>query len=61
MRFLFEPYKPEFWYFEVIVTVWRLMMTGVLSAIQPGTHTQYATGLLVSIFYWGLLCYLKVR
>jgi len=37
--FLFDPYKPEFWYFEVIETIYRLAMTGVLSTISPPART----------------------
>ena len=44
--FLFDPYKPEFWFFEIIETVRRLAMTGVLSTIEPGSYTQLATGLI---------------
>ncbi|GMH54514.1 hypothetical protein TrLO_g9320 [Triparma laevis f. longispina] len=28
LMFLWEPYKPEFWYWEVVETARRLMMTG---------------------------------
>ncbi|GMI03344.1 hypothetical protein TrLO_g13981 [Triparma laevis f. longispina] len=49
--FLFEPYKPEFWYFEVVETLRRLSMTGLLSAIRPGSFTQLSAGLLMSIAY----------
>ena len=37
--FLFVPYKPEFWYVEVVETVRRLAMTGVLSTIARGSFT----------------------
>ncbi|GMH61642.1 hypothetical protein TrST_g9108 [Triparma strigata] len=49
--FLFEPYKPEYWYFEVVETARRLMMTGVLSTIKPGSFVQLSSGLLMSIGY----------
>ncbi|GMH57850.1 hypothetical protein TrST_g5886 [Triparma strigata] len=39
LLFLWEPYKPEFWYWEAIETGRRLMMTGVLSTIKPGSYS----------------------
>ncbi|GMH95941.1 hypothetical protein TL16_g13256, partial [Triparma laevis f. inornata] len=56
LMFLWEPYKPEFWYWEVIETTRRLMMTGVLSTISPGTFSQMVAGLLMNVLYFGLLC-----
>jgi len=47
--FLFDPYKPEYWYFEIVETVRRLAMTGVLSIIAPGSFTQLSVGLFFSI------------
>ena len=32
--FLWDPYKPEFWYWEVVETTRRLLMTGLLSIIE---------------------------
>ena len=49
--FLFEAYKPEFWYFEVVETLRRLSMTGLLSTIRPGSYTQLSAGLLMGIAY----------
>ena len=54
--FLWEPYKPEFWYWEVVETGRRLMMTGVLSTIEPGSFSQLVAGLMMNILYFGLLC-----
>ncbi|GMH71325.1 hypothetical protein TL16_g05623 [Triparma laevis f. inornata] len=57
--FLFEPYKPEFWYFEVIETVRRLCLTGVLSAVKPGSFSQLSIGLLMCIFFTTVFCKLE--
>ena len=46
--FLFDPYKPEFWYFETVETVRRLAMTGLFSIIASGSFTQLSVGLLFS-------------
>ena len=48
MEFLFDNYKPEFWYFEVVVTVFRLLLTGVLGLIQPGSSTQLSVGMMIA-------------
>ncbi|GMH86453.1 hypothetical protein TrVE_jg3945 [Triparma verrucosa] len=56
LLFLWEPYKPVFWYWEVIETGRRLMMTGVLSTIEPGSFSQLVAGLMMNILYFGLLC-----
>jgi len=59
IAFLWEPYDPRFWWFELVETARRLIMTGVLSTIRPGTFTQICFGLLISIFFMGLICKLE--
>ncbi|GMI07165.1 hypothetical protein TrVE_jg8362 [Triparma verrucosa] len=56
LLFLWEPYKPEFWYWEVIETGRRLMMTGVLSTIKPGSFSQLVAGQMMNTLYLTLLC-----
>lgn len=46
--FLWEAYKPEYWWWEVLETARRLSMTGLLSTIAPGTMTQLSAGLLMA-------------
>jgi hypothetical protein len=36
IKFLFKSYKKEFWYWEVIETSRRLLLTGVVSIVQRG-------------------------
>ena len=48
MEFLFDNYKPKFWYFEIIVTVLRLLLTGVLGLIEPGSSTQLSVGMFMT-------------
>ena len=40
VSFLFDSYKPQFWWFELFETCRRLLLTGALGAIKPGTITQ---------------------
>jgi len=53
MRFLFEHYRPECWYFEVVVTIIRLLLTGVLGLISPGSGIQLFMGALFSVLAVG--------
>ncbi|GMH88080.1 hypothetical protein TL16_g11053, partial [Triparma laevis f. inornata] len=59
IAFLFDPYKPEFWYFEVVETLRRLLMTGALSSVRPGSFTQLSWGMSLSIFFTVLLATIK--
>ena len=56
IAFLWEPYKPEFWYFELVETFRRLMLTGVLSIIEPGTFKQCVCGMLISTSFTVIYC-----
>jgi hypothetical protein len=59
LMFLWEPYKPSLWFWEVIETTRRLMMTGVLSIIEPGSFSQLIAGLMMNIAYVVLLCLVR--
>ena len=56
MEFLFDNYKPKFWYFEIVVTVLRLLLTGVLGLIKPGSSTQMSVGMLMALFAIMIIC-----
>ena len=47
--FLFENYKPACWWFEIAETVRRLLLTSVLGFIEPGTDSQLAVGIVISV------------
>jgi hypothetical protein len=59
LAFLFDPYKPEYWWFEVFETTRRLAMTGVLGAINPGSDLQLGAGILMEVF--GTMVYVGCR
>jgi hypothetical protein len=46
--FLWEPYRPSYWWFEIFETARRLAVTGVLGAISPGTDAQLAAGIVLT-------------
>jgi len=54
--FLFDNYKPSCWYFEIVVTVLRLLLTGVLGLIEPGSATQLCVGMLIAVGAMLQLC-----
>ena len=56
--FLFDPYTPEFWYFEVVEAVCHLAMTGVLSTIAPGSFTRLSVGFLFSFLDTAIVSFL---
>jgi hypothetical protein len=49
--FLWEPYKKEYWWWEVFETVRRLAMTGLLSTVDPGSFTQITAGSMMATLY----------
>jgi hypothetical protein len=51
LRILFDVYKPQFWYWEVIETIYHLTLTGVLVLINQGSALQIIMGLLFSLLF----------
>jgi hypothetical protein len=51
MKLLFEFYQPHLWYWEVLETIYRLLLTGVLVIVAQGTGTQIIVGIVVVLFY----------
>ena len=51
LEFLFKSYKPEYWYWEVVETYRRLMLTAVLSVIATGSGSQVVASMSISMVY----------
>lgn len=51
LRFLFEYYEPRFWYWEVVDTLNRLFLTGVLVVIGRGSANQIIVGIVVALVF----------
>ena len=51
LRPLYDAYKPDMWYFELVDIVHRLFLTGVLVVIKQGSVFQVLVGFLVIIFF----------
>jgi len=56
---IFVAFKPEYWYYEVINTMHKLLMTAVLVFIFPGEYTQYAMG--IAFIYFFLLITMRMQ
>ena len=57
--FLFAAYRPKMWWFEIFDTARRLMLTGVLGTINPGTGSQLIAGMLISGISCGVYAWFK--
>jgi hypothetical protein len=57
ISFLYESYEPRFWYWEVVETTRRLMLTAVLSVCGPGTSAQVLLAILLALMYIKLYGY----
>jgi hypothetical protein len=51
LSFLWEAYEPRFWYWEIIETTRRIMLTAVLSVLDPGSSGQSIVAVLIALFY----------
>ena len=51
LEFLFTAYEPQYWYWEVLETVRRLLLTAVLSVCGQGTSEQYIYGIILAIVF----------
>jgi hypothetical protein len=48
---LYLSYKPAYWWWEVVDLVRKLTITGMIIFIMPGTPSQFAFGILLSLFF----------
>lgn len=54
-KLLFEFYEPRFWFWEVVETIHRLLLTGVLVVIGQGTGAQIIVGFTVALLFLKLI------
>ncbi len=59
LSFLWQAYEPKYWYWEVIETTRKLMLTAVLSVCAPGSSEQSVLGVLMSYVYIRLYGYYR--
>ena len=49
LEFLWGSYRPQFWYWECVESLRRLMLTGILVCWMPDAVSQIAVGLLTTL------------
>ncbi len=57
--FLWQSYAPQYWYWEIVDTTRRLMLTAVNSVCFPGTAKQSILAIFLTTLYFGLYNYCK--
>ena len=56
MHFFYESYRPQFWYWELVEIVRRIIMCSALSVVAKGTRAQILLGFLLSVFFFTVHC-----
>ena len=51
LAFLWAAYEPCFWYWEIIETFRRIMLTAVLSILAPGSSKQNVFGIVLTFLF----------
>ena len=54
---LYEQYEPEFYYWEVCVMLKKMLLTGGLVLVAPGTSVQILLAAVIALIY--LLAFVK--
>merc|ERR1719231_39718 len=48
---LYHQYEPQYWYFELVQMFRKMVLTGLLMAVTPGTPVQVMVGIIVCFGY----------
>ena len=57
LEFLFSAYEPRYWYWEVIETIRRVLLTGVLVIFHQGSGLQIVAAFVISLVFLKLYGY----
>lgn len=57
LSFLYSSYEPRYWYWEIVETFRRILLTGVLVLVAQGSALQIVVGLLIAMVYIKLYSY----
>lgn len=57
LSFLWLAYAPRYWYWEIVETTRRLLLTAALSVISPGSSAQNVLSILLALLYVKLYGY----
>eukprot|EP01046_Picozoa_sp_COSAG06_P023440 COSAG06_NODE_1862_length_8199_cov_7.440741_2_plen_2345_part_00 len=53
--FLCQTYEPQFYYWEIVTYVKKLLLAGILIFVEPGSTTQLFCGCFTSFFFFAAL------
>ena len=56
---LYQYYRPEYWYFESIEMIKKMLLTGAMVMVAPGTSAQVMIGILISVVYLVILLHYR--
>jgi hypothetical protein len=59
LKFLYQDYKPRFYWWEALETVRKLLLTGALVQFQKGSVIQITAAMVIIVFHITLLAYFK--
>lgn len=51
LKFLYESYRPRYWWWEIAETTQRLLLTGILVLIAQGSAVQIVVGTLFTLIF----------
>jgi hypothetical protein len=51
ISFLWQAYKPQYWYWELVETSRRILLTAVLSIYAAGTTEQPVVGIILAFIF----------
>ena len=57
LSFLWDAYEPQYWYWEIVETTRRLVLTAVLSVCGAGSAAQSVLAIILSVVYIKLYGY----
>ena len=57
IRFLYQPYKPEFWYWEIVECTRRLYFTAFLSVVSQNSNIQVSYFIKNRFYFLSIRCY----
>ena len=59
IQFLWRAYEPRYWYWEVLETGRRIILTAVLSVVSPGSSEQNLLAIILSLMFIKLYSYFR--
>jgi hypothetical protein len=57
LEFLYSSYHPRYWYFEVVETMRRLMLTAIIAVIATGSSSQIVCAMMLAFVFLKVYVY----